>query len=145
MTKENTVRWFRRAETALWLIGVTLLGGAIATTVRSRFYQARQGRAFSLMVSAARFTLEGRDYLVLNGRDVTAVERERLEREAILLNASIGIAMTRDRRFHLANPKFEQMFGWSPGSLGAGATSESGTPSSGTSAPRWSFQYCTMR
>lgn len=41
------MRWFRGAETALWLIGVTLLGGAIATTVRSRVYQARQGRAFS--------------------------------------------------------------------------------------------------
>lgn len=41
------MRWFRRAETALWLIGVALLGGAIATTVRSRVYQARQGRAFS--------------------------------------------------------------------------------------------------
>jgi PAS domain S-box-containing protein len=77
----------------------------------------RQGRAVSLMVSAARFTLEGRDYLVVNGRDVSAVERERLEREAILLNASIGIAMTRERRFQLANPKFEQMFGWEPGAL----------------------------
>ncbi len=72
----------------------------------------RQGRLFSLLVSAARFTLEGRDYLVLNGRDVTVIERERLEREAILQNASIGIAMTRDRVFQLANPKFAQMFGW---------------------------------
>ena len=77
----------------------------------------RQGRSFSLMVSAARFRLEGRDYLVLNGRDVTTIERERLEREAILQNASIGIAMTRDRKFQLANPKFEQMFGWEDGSL----------------------------
>jgi len=77
----------------------------------------RKGRGFSLLVSAARFTLEGRDYLVLNGRDVTAVERERLEREAILRNASIGIAMTRERVFQLANPKFEQIFGWSPGTM----------------------------
>jgi PAS domain S-box-containing protein len=86
----------------------------------------RAGRGFSLLVSAARFTLEGRDYLVLNGRDVTAVERERLEREAILRNASIGIAMTRDRVFQLANPKFEQMFGWSLGTL-------AGQPGSATS------------
>jgi len=77
----------------------------------------RRGSTFLLLVSAARFTLEGRDYLVLNGRDVTAIERERLEREAILRNASIGIAMTRERVFKLANPKFEQMFGWSPGTL----------------------------
>ena len=77
----------------------------------------RQGREYSLRVSASHFTLEGRDYLVTNGRDVTAIERERLERDAILKNASIGIAMTRDRAFQLANPKFEQMFGWSPGAL----------------------------
>jgi len=77
----------------------------------------RHGRAFLLLVSAAHFMLEGRDYLVLNGRDVTAAERERLEREAILENASMGIAMTRKRRFQLANPKFEQMFGWPAGAL----------------------------
>ena len=77
----------------------------------------RHGRAFLLLLSAAHFMLEGRDYLVLNGRDVTAIERERLEREAILANASIGIAMTRERRFQLANPKFDQMFGWSPDTL----------------------------
>ena len=77
----------------------------------------RAGGAYSLRVSAARFTLEGRDYLVTNGRDVTAIERERLERDAILENASIGIAVTRDRTFQLANPKFEQMFGWPPGTL----------------------------
>ena len=77
----------------------------------------RHGRAFLLLLSAAHFMLEGRDYLVLNGRDVTTVERERLEHEAILANASIGIAMTRDRAFQLANPKFEQMFGWPAGTL----------------------------
>ncbi len=77
----------------------------------------RHGRAFLLLLSAAHFMLEGRDYLVLNGRDVTGVERARLEREAILQNASIGIAMTRDRVFQLVNPKFEQMFGWEPDTL----------------------------
>ena len=77
----------------------------------------RAGQSFSLMVSAARFGLEGRDYLVLNGRDVTEAERARLEREAILQNASIGIALTRDRVFQLANPKFEQLLGWQTGTL----------------------------
>jgi PAS domain S-box-containing protein len=77
----------------------------------------RQGRTMLLLLSAAHFTLDGRDYLVLNGRDVTSVERERLEREAILENASIGIATTRERVFHLANPKFEQMFGYAAGAL----------------------------
>ena len=35
-----------------------------------------------------------------------------LEYKAILANASIGIAFTRDRKFTLCNPKFAEMFGW---------------------------------
>ena len=51
----------------------------------------------------------------VNARDVTATERTRLEHEAILERASIGIALTRDRRFVQANPRFEAMFGWPAG------------------------------
>ena len=40
-----------------------------------------------------------------------------LEYKAILANASIGIAFTRDRRFTLCNPKFAEMFGWEAGEL----------------------------
>src|SRR5689334_24064559 len=35
-----------------------------------------------------------------------------LEYEALLANASIGIAFTRERRFFLTNPKFAEMFGY---------------------------------
>jgi PAS domain S-box-containing protein len=84
---------------------------------RTLSFRRRDGQPVLLLVSAARFVMEGRDYLVLNGRDITAAERARLEREAILANASIGIAMTRDRVFQLANPAFELMFGWPPGEL----------------------------
>jgi PAS domain S-box-containing protein len=80
-------------------------------------FRRRNGSEALLLVSAARFVMEGRDYLVLNGHDITQSERARLEREAILSNASIGIAMTRDRVFQLANPAFEQMFGWPAGSM----------------------------
>ena len=40
-----------------------------------------------------------------------------LEYEALLANASIGIAFTRERRFFLCNPKFAEMFGYRPDEL----------------------------
>ena len=40
-----------------------------------------------------------------------------LEYEALLANASIGIAFTRERRFFLTNPKFAEMFGYGPDEL----------------------------
>ena len=80
-------------------------------------FRRRGGGIATLMISAARFTLEGRDMLVINGRDVNEGERERLERAAILDNAGIGIAVTRDRRFVIANAEFERLIGWSGGSL----------------------------
>src|SRR5687767_6323259 len=40
-----------------------------------------------------------------------------LEYEAILANASIGIAFTRERAFFLCNPKFAEMFGYQPDEL----------------------------
>ncbi len=40
-----------------------------------------------------------------------------LEYEAVLANASIGIAFTRERKFFLCNPKFAQMFGWAADEL----------------------------
>ncbi|OYW06241.1 MAG: hypothetical protein B7Z61_03365 [Acidobacteria bacterium 37-71-11] len=38
--------WLRRGELALWAIGFSLVGWAVATTLMSRVYQARQERAF---------------------------------------------------------------------------------------------------
>ena len=40
-----------------------------------------------------------------------------LEYEAVLANASIGIAFTRDRKFFLCNPKFAETFGWGEAEL----------------------------
>ncbi|MBS0443115.1 MAG: PAS domain S-box protein, partial [Proteobacteria bacterium] len=77
----------------------------------------RDGRPFTLLISASVFGLEGAKYLVLNGRDVTESERTRLAHEAVLENASLGIAFTRERRFVQANPAMERMFGWARGSL----------------------------
>ena len=77
----------------------------------------REGQPVSMLMSAACFEMDGRDYLMLSGRDTTAAEQARLEREAILENALIGVALTRERHFMLVNPRFEQMLGWPRGLL----------------------------
>ena len=98
--------------------------------------RAKDGRVISMLVSGARFAMEGRDYLVVNARDVTQTERERLEREAILEAASVGIAVTRDDRFVLVNPAFEHMLGWPRGSLAGHGVTALGpaTPGEGAEA-----------
>ena len=40
-----------------------------------------------------------------------------LEYDAVLANAWIGIAFTRERKFFLCNPKFAELFGWQPEEL----------------------------
>ena len=80
-------------------------------------FVTKRGEPVSMLVSAARLVMDRRDYVVINARDVTASERAQMEREAILANASVGIAVTRDSRFVLANRCFEDMFGWAPGQL----------------------------
>jgi sortase A len=52
-------RWLRRAEIALSVLGVSLLGGALAAIVNTWDYQARQGRAFSDMEQRAAVTTHG--------------------------------------------------------------------------------------
>ncbi len=80
-------------------------------------FVTRQGEQVPMLVSAARFVMDRRDYMVINARDISKSERARLEREAILNNASIGIAVTRNRQFVLANPHFERIYGWPAGAL----------------------------
>jgi PAS domain S-box-containing protein len=77
----------------------------------------RDGSIVPILLSGARFEMDRREYLVVNARDVSVSERERLEREAILANASIGIAMTRDERFQWINPALQAMLGWPDGAL----------------------------
>ncbi len=49
MKRPVRARWLRRAEVALWVLGVWLLGGAVVSLAGTRIYQARQGRAFSVL------------------------------------------------------------------------------------------------
>jgi PAS domain S-box-containing protein len=71
----------------------------------------KNGEPLTVLMSASRFTMDGRDYLAANARDITAAERTRLEYEAILRHASVGIALTRRRRFVRVNEQFARMFG----------------------------------
>jgi PAS domain S-box-containing protein len=87
-----------------------------ATDMPTRF-RSKTGQSVLMRVSGARFAMDRRDYLVINARDITETERARLEREAILESALVGIAVTQERRFTLANPCFEQLFGWPRGEL----------------------------
>jgi PAS domain S-box-containing protein len=84
----------------------------IPVTLRRRNGELRQ-----CLMSASSFTLDGHEYLVAIARDITAAELERLEYQAMLANASIGIAVTRKGRFEMANPRMEAMCGWPRGSL----------------------------
>ncbi len=87
-----------------------------AREMRCRF-MTRSGQTVQLLMSGAVFAMDRRTYLVINGRDISQQERSRLERDAILQNASIGIAVTRDQRFVLTNPRFDEMYGWAEGGL----------------------------
>ena len=77
----------------------------------------RAGQPIPMLLSAAPFVMDGMSYLVVNSRDVSDSERTRLVHAAILENASIGIALTRDARFVQANRLVEEMFGWPAGEL----------------------------
>jgi PAS domain-containing protein len=79
-----------------------------------------------VLISAARFTMDRRDYVVVNARDVTAPSRRGSSTRRSSSAPSIGIALTRDRRFVQANPRFEAIFGWPAGELGGQPARRSG-------------------
>ncbi|OYU89439.1 MAG: hypothetical protein CFE45_24220, partial [Burkholderiales bacterium PBB5] len=78
---------------------------------------AKDGHLVPLAITGTQFHSDGQRYALTNARDVSESARARLEREAILANASVGIAFTRGQRLELVNAHFEQMFGWAPGTL----------------------------
>jgi PAS domain S-box-containing protein len=75
------------------------------------------GEMRSVLMASATFRLDDSTFAVTIARDVTQVQADRLQYEAILDNALVGIAFTRNRRFELANARFEEMLGWPRGSI----------------------------
>ena len=77
----------------------------------------RSGDRRDLLITAGRFEWDGEAVAVFTARDITDVERDRAESEAILNNASVGVALVRDQVFERINPAFERMYGRPVGSL----------------------------
>ena len=82
------------------------------------------GQVVCLEISCRAVSLEGGDYAVLVARDVT--EREQgyamaeallAEKEALLDNALVGIAMLRERTVVSCNRRFDEIFGYPHGAL----------------------------
>jgi PAS domain S-box-containing protein len=106
---------WRDAESRVQMLETVRIHGRV--TDQPVTFVNKSGAPISMLVSAAPFSMDGQTYLVINARDVSTTERNRLIQEAILDNASIGIALTRDRCFVQANKRVEAMFGWAAGTL----------------------------
>lgn len=78
------MRWLRRAEIALWVVGLSCLGGALATVVDARVYQARQGRAFSDLELGKSAETPGRGSSDIDPRVLGLIEIPRIGVSAIV-------------------------------------------------------------
>jgi PAS domain S-box-containing protein len=107
--------WHSQEDRARLITAIRASSGVVHEI--AMHFRHREGHRLHMLVSATTFVREGATYLVLNARDMSEATRQRLEREAIMANASVGLAQTRQRRFVMVNPRFEQMYGWPPGHL----------------------------
>jgi len=70
-----------------------------------------RGEWRDLLVSAATLDWDGEPATMLIARDITERERARVEADAILDHASVGIALTRGERFERVNRHWQEIFG----------------------------------
>ena len=110
-------------ELGLWRTSEERERLAVAASERGAFKElmvdmvAKDGHLVPLLITGTQLHSDGQLFALTNARDVSESTRARLEREAILANASVGIAFTRGHRLALVNAQFEKMFGWAPGTL----------------------------
>ena len=109
--------WADTAERAALILALSDGGTGGAVAEMSLRFRSRSGEVKPLMVLASRFSQDEQSYLVINGRDISQSQRERQERDAILTNASVGIAFTLRGRFAMTNPRFDDLYGWPHGEL----------------------------
>jgi PAS domain S-box-containing protein len=101
--------------------GQALRAGPVLRDYRSAMTLAN-GQLRELVISAGVFMWDNERVAVITARDITDTERARMESDAILDNASVGIALLRYRRFERVNPAFEAIFGFAPGGLAGAST-----------------------
>ncbi|WP_422010728.1 PAS domain S-box protein [Roseateles sp.] len=90
-------------------LGEALGAGGIVRDFRSALRVDGQWR--EVLISAATLDWEGHPATMMIARDITERERARIEADAILDHASVGIALTRGERFERVNRHWREIFG----------------------------------
>ena len=86
-----------------------LTAGSVVRNFRSTVQTPLGPRPVS--ITAGTFEWDDDQVAVITTRDITETEQARAESDAILDNASVAIALVRNRRFQRANPLFSKIFG----------------------------------
>ena len=87
-----------------------LAGVGIVRDYRSAL-QLSDGVWRDVLLSAASFDWDGEPVAVTLVRDITEMELARIEGDAILEHAGVGIGLTRDGRFERVNRRWREIFG----------------------------------
>jgi PAS domain S-box-containing protein len=90
------------------------LGAELAATGITRDFRSAilvHGEWRDLLVSAASLDWDGEPATMLIARDITERERARIEADALLDHASVGIALTRGTQFDRVNRHWQEIFG----------------------------------
>ena len=95
-----------------------LVEAGMVRDLRTRFWR-RDGAGRDALITAARFEWDGEPVSVMIIRDITEAERSRLQGDAILNHAAVGVALVRERRVVRVNPRLEALLGQPPGSMTA--------------------------
>ncbi|RZL35955.1 MAG: PAS domain S-box protein, partial [Rubrivivax sp.] len=90
-------------------LGAELAVSGIARDFRSAILVRGEWR--DLLVSAASLDWDGEPATMLIARDITERERARIEADALLDHASVGIALTRGAQFERVNRHWQEIFG----------------------------------